>query len=57
MKYSSFSKDVETSVRNDIPGIISAGDINVLYTTSETYSVVVMTKTGKALGGIAVSFL
>ncbi len=55
-KYSSFSKDVETSVRNDIPGIISAGDINVLYTTSETYSVVVMTKTGKALGGIAVSF-
>ena len=55
-KYAPFVKVSKASVRHKNP-VISAGNLNMLYSSGKMYSVVVYGNNGKVAGGVQVTFL
>ena len=55
-KYAPFSKESVAILHNNVPARISANDLSIAYTSGKTYSVTVLTKTGKGVAGVTVLF-
>ena len=55
-KYSTFTKQSVAMVKNDVPSVILAEDMTMIYSASGIYTARAITKTGKAVGGVTVTF-